>query len=440
MDRNTTSSTEKLQRTEEVQEIIERMPTKFGARITTLILFIILLILFFGWKVRYPDVVSGQVTINASEAPLKLIAAGTGKLQLQNIKSQDTVAENQIIAVLENPADPDDVNKISTLVNRIHFPTDSASKIYNTLPQEISLGELSTNYFAFLNALKQLADYQDNHVYDQQSFAFQKLLLQQQKVLTVSHTRAKIGLEGQKLYQRFYDRDSTLLLNRAISKAEFDVTKIKVVTSKDQYQSTLRDIANAEEQLSQTESKIQEIEILKTEKERQLHLDLLTAYTDFIERIKAWKQKYLFVCPFNGRVQFLKFWNNNQFVQAGDPVFTIIPKQEKLYGQVILPAVGAGKVKIGQEVIVKLEDYPYLEYGSVKGKVSSISLTTNAIKTAQGDAETYLVTIDFPEKLKTNYGTKLDVKYEVKGSADIITNDRRLIQRFFGNLKYALKK
>ena len=438
MDKNITS--EKLHRTEEVQDIIERMPTRFGTRITILIVFIIVLILFFGWKVRYPDVVSGQVTINASQAPLKLIASGSGKLQLQNIKSQDYITENQIIALLENPADLDDVNDISLLINKIHFPTDSASAIYNMLPKEISLGELSTNYFGFLNALKQIADYQDNHVYDQQTTAFKKLLLQQQKVLTVSRNRAKIGMEGQKLYQRFYDRDSALLLNRAISKAEFEVTKIKVVTSKDQYQSTLRDIANAEEQLSQTESKIQEIAILKTEKERQLHLDLLTAYTDFTERIKAWKQKYLFISPFNGRVQFLKFWNNNQFVQAGDPVFTIVPKQEKLYGQVILPAVGAGKVKIGQEVIVKLEDYPYLEYGSVKGKVSSISLTTNAIKTAQGEAETYLVTISFPDELKTNYGTKLDVKYEVKGSADIITNDRRLIQRFFGNLKYALKK
>ena len=438
MDKNITS--EKLHRTEEVQDIIERMPTRFGTRITILIVFIIVLILFFGWKVRYPDVVSGQVTINASQAPLKLIASGSGKLQLQNIKSQDYITENQFIALLENPADLDDVNDISLLINKIHFPTDSASAIYNMLPKEISLGELSTNYFGFLNALKQIADYQDNHVYDQQTTAFKKLLLQQQKVLTVSRNRAKIGMEGQKLYQRFYDRDSALLLNRAISKAEFEVTKIKVVTSKDQYQSTLRDIANAEEQLSQTESKIQEIAILKTEKERQLHLDLLTAYTDFTERIKAWKQKYLFISPFNGRVQFLKFWNNNQFIQAGDPVFTIVPKQEKLYGQVILPAVGAGKVKIGQEVIVKLEDYPYLEYGSVKGKVSSISLTTNAIKTAQGEAETYLVTISFPDELKTNYGTKLDVKYEVKGSADIITNDRRLIQRFFGNLKYALKK
>lgn len=440
MDKDITSSTEKLHRTEEVQEIIERMPTKFGARITMIVAFIISLIIFFGWKVRYPDVVSGQLTISASQAPLKLVAMGSGKLQLQNVISQDTVTENQIIAILENPANLSDVNSISSVVNDINLPTDSAFELYNSLPREISLGELSTNYFGFLNALKQLADYQHNNVYDQQTAAFQKLLVQQEKVLSVSRTRSKIGMEGQNLYRRFYDRDSVLLLKKAISKAEFDVTKIKSVTSRDQYQSTLRDVANAYEQLSQTESKMQEIAMLKTEKEQQLHLELLTACTDFTEKIKAWKQKYLFVCPFNGRVQFLKFWNNNQFVQVGEPVFTIVPRQEKLYGQVILPATGAGKVKIGQEVIVKFEDYPYLEYGSVKGIVNSISLTTNSIKTAQGDAETYLVTINFPEDLTTNFRTKLNVKYEVKGSADIITNDRSLMQRFFGNLKYVMKK
>ena len=79
-------------------------------------------------------------------------------------------------------------------------------------------------------------------------------------------------------------------------------------------------------------------------------------------------------------------------------------------------------------------------YGSVKGIVNSISLTTNSVKTAQRDAETYSVTINFPEDLRTNFRTKLNVKYEVKGSADIITNDRSLMQRFFGNLKCVMKK
>jgi len=60
--------------------------------------------LFFGWQVHYPDIVSGQVIINANQAPLKPVAMGFGKLQLKNIKSQDHVKENQVIAYQENSA------------------------------------------------------------------------------------------------------------------------------------------------------------------------------------------------------------------------------------------------------------------------------------------------------------------------------------------------
>lgn len=427
-------------RTEEIQDIIERMPTKFGTRITLLILFVITLIVFFGWQVRYPDIVSGQVTINANQAPLKLVAMGSGKLQLKNIKSQDAVREKQIIAFVENSANPDHVSLISEVISKISLPIENATDLYASLPREISLGELSGTYFSFLNAVKQLSDDQSNRSFDQQTEALQKLMLQQQRVLMVSYERSKIGSENQRLYKRFFDRDSTLLRNKVVSKADFDLTKIKFVNAKDQYQSTLAEIASAREQLSQTESKIQEIAILKNEKERQLDLELLTTYNDLSDKITAWTQKYVFVSPFAGKVQFLKFWNNNQFIQAGEPAFTIVPKQEALFGQVLLPAIGSGKVKTGQEVIVKLEDYPYMEYGSITGKVNSISLTSNSVKTSDGDVDTYLVTITFPEELKTNYGSKLQSKFEMKGSAEIITNDRRLIQRFFDNLKYAVKK
>ena len=81
-----------------------------------------------------------------------------------------------------------------------------------------------------------------------------------------------------------------------------------------------------------------------------------------------------------------------------------------------------------------------MEYGSVTGRIKSISLTTNITKTDKTEVETYMLLVDFPNQLKTNYGTKLAFKTEAKGSAEIITSDRRLIQRLFDNLKYVLKK
>ena len=113
--------------------------------------------------------------------------------------------------------------------------------------------------------------------------------------------------------------------------------------------------------------------------------------------------------------------------------------ENEILGQVQLPAEGAGKIKNGCDVIIKLDNYPYMEYGSVKGKVKSISLTTNKNKTAdKNEIDTYLVLVELPEELSTNYGSKLEFKYELKGTADIIANNRRLVERLFDNLKYRL--
>src|SRR5699024_9628688 len=86
---------------EEVQDIIERMPTKFGWWITGIVLFIVALLLFFGWKVRYPDVVTGSVVITTTVSPIKLVAKKAGKLQLRIPESQTVVEEGDIVAYIQ---------------------------------------------------------------------------------------------------------------------------------------------------------------------------------------------------------------------------------------------------------------------------------------------------------------------------------------------------
>ncbi|MDR0505267.1 MAG: hypothetical protein LBH32_00395 [Dysgonamonadaceae bacterium] len=46
----------------------------------------------------------------------------------------------------------------------------------------------------------------------------------------------------------------------------------------------------------------------------------------------------------------------------------------------LLPASGAGKVKIGDKVAIKLENYPYKEFGYIEGKVKSLSLVSQQLK------------------------------------------------------------
>ena len=140
-----------------------------------------------------------------------------------------------------------------------------------------------------------------------------------------------------------------------------------------------------------------------------------------------------FNTPIAGKVTFTKFWNENQDIIAGENVLTVIPeKPEKLTGKLQLPVAGSGKVKIGQKVNIKLENYPYLEYGTLVGTVENISLV--AIE------NNYFVEIDLPSGLTTNYNKTLPFSSQLQGSAEIITVDIRLIERFLQPLKTMFKQ
>lgn len=182
---------------------------------------------------------------------------------------------------------------------------------------------------------------------------------------------------------KFYSRDSILFTKKVISESELDKTQLSYLSSKEGLQNAINNFINAKQAAQQTENKLQELQIQKPEKE--LRIALTFAYNDLVDNIKSWEQKYVFKAPFEGRIQFLKFYNENQFIQSGESVFTIVPEAKKVLGQMVLPAQGSGKIKIGQEVIVKLDNYPYSEYGLITGQVKSISLTTNITRTEKSE-------------------------------------------------------
>ena len=94
--------------------------------------------------------------------------------------------------------------------------------------------------------------------------------------------------------------------------------------------------------------------------------------------------------------------------------------------------VTSGKVIPGEKVLIKLDNYRYQEYGIVEGKVQNISL-------APDEKGNYYVNVILPKGLKTSYNKKLPLDKELKGNAEIVTEDLRLIERFFYQIRKLLK-
>ncbi len=199
---------------------------------------------------------------------------------------------------------------------------------------------------------------------------------------------------------------------------------------------------NNQLQMNEICHQIQLFQIEQQETEQKLKTNLIPVSNKLITSIRLWKQRYLFIAPIVGSLEYLNFWHENDFLSAGTETFSVLPADNHLLGQVYLPSPGADKVKPGQKVIIKLGNYPYMEYGSIDGRVRLISMLFNQteIVTGQNKISTYQIIVDLPHRLTTNYGAALDFHYDIKGIAEIVTKPRRLLERLFDNLKYIASK
>ena len=123
----------------------------------------------------------------------------------------------------------------------------------------------------------------------------------------------------------------------------------------------------------------------------------------------------------------------DQTVTKDEPVLNIVPGETGDYvGRINLKMQRSGKVKAGQLVNIKLSGYPYLEYGMLRGMVKSISLVPSA--------DAYVIEINLPSGFKTLYGKELEFTQNMQGTAEIITEDTRLLQKIVNPFRHLVSR
>jgi HlyD family secretion protein len=112
---------------------------------------------------------------------------------------------------------------------------------------------------------------------------------------------------------------------------------------------------------------------------------------------------------------------------------TVIPSEQgDILGKINLSIEGAGKVDTGQQVNIRIDNYPYLQYGMVRGVIRNISLIPE-------DRE-YVVEVNLPDGLTTYYGNDIPLKQEMQGTAEILTDRRRLLERIIAPIRATISE
>lgn len=110
------------------------------------------------------------------------------------------------------------------------------------------------------------------------------------------------------------------------------------------------------------------------------------------------------------------------------PILVIVSENGEVSGQMSVPSSGFGKVQVGQTVNVKLDSYPYMDYGVLKGEITSFQSVPDH---TDQETLTYPTYVSFTSGLVVeNTGIPFGQLKEMSGTADIIVQSKKLIEHF----------
>jgi HlyD family secretion protein len=420
----------------EISEIISKQPSLWVRRGTTI--FFLILVIIFGicWFIQYPDLVTTKARLNSINAPKEVITRTDGKLQTILVNNGDSVSAETKLAFMESIAYPPSIYKVKTQVDSISslIAQNRTNEIIRFFPDYTNqlflqeLGELQHSFQTFMQSFISFRDFISNGFYLRKRNMLQTDLINIKRLHDILQQQKELLQQDVALTKETFTANESLAKDKVISAMDYRNEKSKLIAK--------------ELTLPQVNSAIINNDALQNEKKKEMaelenkiivqKNSFIQALQTFSSQIEEWEKIFVLKAPVSGQASFVGFFQENQFIKSGQLLFYIQPMNTSYFAELIIPQYNFGKVKAGQEVLLKFQAYPYEQFGSVTGTIEFISTTP----TDSG----FLAKVSLPHGLTTNYHKTLHYQYGLYAQADIITENMRLLERFYYKIRKQLTR
>jgi hemolysin D len=195
--------------------------------------------------------------------------------------------------------------------------------------------------------------------------------------------------------------------------------------------------------LSEARKLDQQIQETQSQARKQALADLAKAEAEAIlrrEEVTKANQKNRFErlsAPVDGTIQQLDIHTVGGVVEAAKPLMVLVPAHDGIEVQVNILNKDVGFVRLGQEVAVKLEAFPFTRYGTLPARVMRIS------RDAVQDKElglVYAATIRLERNWIAVDGRRVALSPGLAATADIRTGTRRIISYLLSPLQSSISQ
>lgn len=414
--------------TEDIQDIIGTPPSAILRWGITWVFVIVLAIVALAAFIRYPEIVRTNIRINAANAPKGVFSKVSGNIVAVLVNEADSVEAGQQLAWMESTANH---QQVLDLLAQLHIfrmeqqGNRAITELFVNAPINLQLGELQNGYQSFYQSYLNYQAATGNGIYlkrrdyilqDIQNVREQRSQLENQRKLQErEYALAEVEF---KRYEELADR-------KVISPAEFQQQQAALLAKQHPLQQTQSTMLANESTLTAKMKELADLDNQIGEEKSKF----IQALNSFISESEQWKNLYVLTAPQSGKVVYAGIIQQNQHIDVGQEVFYVNPGSTDFFGELNVPQYNMGKVKVGQEVLVKLNSYPFEEFGVLRGEIGQIN------KVPYRDS-IFLSRVD----LSPLSGTQpIQLTTGLTGLAEIITEDASLLQRFFRNIKLMLE-
>ena len=417
---------------EEIEDIIGQPPGWLVRYGTTVFFGLIVMFIAGSAFFTYPNKVLAPVVITTRNPPLAMNARVDGKIVALPVRDTQNVKNGSLLAVMESAADYHEIFALKKLLKALPDTIDPG--VYgNLLPDFDHLGSLQPVYAEFVRACRDYRHFVEMDYHRKKLRELQNELKNYRVYYNRLYRKRNLAGKELKLADKQFGRDSVLYSKKVLSEADYERSMGDWIRKKQAFEQTRIQLSEAAIQMSGLEKEILATRADFQNQKNERDLSVQNALKRLYGSLDEWEKKYLLIAPVSGKVSFTRVWALHQYVESGKTVMTIVPDTAgEWIGRMKIPMTRSGQVKKGLPVNIRLKNYPYLEYGMIRGVVSSVSQVP--------DANSYFVEINFPHGLITLYGKKLTFRQQMEGTGEILTEKRSLLQRIFNPLRYLRDK
>lgn len=417
-------------RSEDIEEILGTPPGWLIRWGTTVLIGCIGIMLFAGWMIQYPDVITAKITISTAMPPVDIVAHTNAYISKFLVKEGQSVQRGDVLVILQSAARYEDVMKLDKAVNAmLRADIDSFPDLQPRT--DLELGELQGDYNLFLQYLSKVSDKQQSNANasaaNKISTANRQIAQLESSIKADQQARDRIGRQVQQV------RESVAVFEKQFEEGltprlRLEQERTKLYDIERQYDDIEENINRRKNEIFNLRNSIGSVRFSTPTGEPGTEQRLLESLNILRANLDKWKKTYLLTALTDGKVSLnTSFYSDQQRVREDDQVLAVVPPEDgKIVGRLALPIAGSGKVRPKQRVVIRLDGYPHYEFGALEGIIETKSLASNNNQ--------YAILVALPKGLKTQYGRTINFEQQLQGEADIITEERRFLQRIVDQL------